>query len=153
MACPQREPITVRPEAELPDPNRRLRRFVAREVRRLHGDVRASAAACDADRYRKHFDAVAHFGLLVFHGLQPRASLRGSYAAIFQCPALAAASGLVGPDGSVVARGLVNYDSDELPALLGRTTRDLAAELGAGYDRTVVHRDALVVMENVDSKA
>jgi glutamate 5-kinase len=53
---------------------------------------------------------------------------------------------LVGPDGQVVARGLVNYDADELPPLLGRSTRELAAELGAGYDRTVVHRDALVVM-------
>lgn len=53
---------------------------------------------------------------------------------------------LLGPDGTVVARGLVNYDADELPALLGRSTRELAAELGAGYDRTVVHRDALVVM-------
>jgi glutamate 5-kinase len=60
---------------------------------------------------------------------------------------------LVGPDGLVVARGLVNYDSDELPSLLGRTTRDLAAELGAGYDRTVVHRDALVVIESADSSA
>jgi glutamate 5-kinase len=60
---------------------------------------------------------------------------------------------LVGPDGLVVARGLVNYDSDELPSLLGRTTRDLAAELGAGYDRTVVHRDALVVIESADSTA
>jgi glutamate 5-kinase len=47
----------------------------------------------------------------------------------------------------------VNYDSDELPALLGRTTRDLAAELGAGYDRTVVHRDALVVIESADAGA
>ena len=53
---------------------------------------------------------------------------------------------LVGPDGAVVARGLVNYDSEELPTLLGRTTHDLAAERGAGYDRTVVHRDALVVL-------
>ena len=60
---------------------------------------------------------------------------------------------LVGPDGLVVARGLVNYDSDELPSLLGRSTRDLAAELGAGYDRTVVHRDALVVIEGADSPA
>jgi glutamate 5-kinase len=58
---------------------------------------------------------------------------------------------LVGPDGLVVARGLVNYDSDELPPLLGRTTRDLAAELGAGYDRTVVHRDALVIIEKAES--
>ena len=60
---------------------------------------------------------------------------------------------LVGPDGLVIARGLVNYDSDELPALLGRSTRDLAAELGAGYDRTVVHRDALVVIENAQTSA
>jgi glutamate 5-kinase len=60
---------------------------------------------------------------------------------------------LVGPDGSVVARGLVNYDSDELPPLLGRSTRELAAELGAGYDRTVVHRDALVVIDSVENPA
>jgi glutamate 5-kinase len=53
---------------------------------------------------------------------------------------------LVAPDGRVVARGLVNYDSDELPSLLGRTTRQLTAELGEGYDRTAVHRDALVVL-------
>ncbi len=56
-------------------------------------------------------------------------------------------------DGVVVARGLVNYDSKELPALLGRSTRDLAAQLGSGYERTVVHRDALVVMEGADSLA
>ena len=57
---------------------------------------------------------------------------------------------LAGPDGRVVARGLVNYDADELPALLGRSTRELSAELGVGYDRTVVHRDALVVIESAD---
>ena len=43
-----------------------------------------------------------------------------------------------------VARGLVNYDADELPGLLGRSTRDLARELGASYEREVVHRDDLV---------
>lgn len=48
--------------------------------------------------------------------------------------------------GSVVARGLVNYDSEELPGLLGRSTRDLAVERGTGYDRTVVHRDDLVLL-------
>jgi glutamate 5-kinase len=57
---------------------------------------------------------------------------------------------LVGPDGSVVARGLVNYDAEELPPLLGRSTREIAAELGAGYDRTVVHRDALVLLDERD---
>jgi glutamate 5-kinase len=53
---------------------------------------------------------------------------------------------LCAPDGSVVARGLVNYASAELPALLGRTTRELARELGPGYEREVVHRDDLVVL-------
>lgn len=52
---------------------------------------------------------------------------------------------LVGPDGAVVARGLVAFDSAELPHLLGRSTFDLRAELGEGYDREVVHRDDLVL--------
>jgi glutamate 5-kinase len=45
---------------------------------------------------------------------------------------------LVGPDGDVVARGLVAYDAAELPPLLGRSTRELGL-------REVVHRDDLVV--------
>jgi glutamate 5-kinase len=45
-----------------------------------------------------------------------------------------------------VARGLVNYDAEELPALLGRSTRVLARELGASYEREVVHRDDLVLL-------
>jgi glutamate 5-kinase len=53
---------------------------------------------------------------------------------------------LVDLAGVPVARGLVNYDSDELPDLLGRSTRDLARELGAAYEREVVHRDDLVLL-------
>ena len=53
---------------------------------------------------------------------------------------------LVGSDGQPVARGLVNYDSEELPGLLGRSTRELARELGASYEREVVHRDDLVLL-------
>ena len=53
---------------------------------------------------------------------------------------------LVDPRGDVVARGLVNYDSAELPGLIGKSTRDLARELGASYEREVVHRDDLVVL-------
>jgi glutamate 5-kinase len=53
---------------------------------------------------------------------------------------------LVDPRGNAVARGLVNYDSDELPGLVGRSTRDLAEELGSSYEREVVHRDDLVVL-------
>ncbi len=50
------------------------------------------------------------------------------------------------PDGRVIARGLVNYASTELPRLLGRSTRDLARDLGPEYERAVVHRDDLVVL-------
>ena len=53
---------------------------------------------------------------------------------------------LVGPDGAAVARGLVNFDAEELPALLGRSTGELKAALGAAYEREVVHRDDLVVL-------
>ncbi|GAB3446791.1 glutamate 5-kinase [Phycicoccus ginsengisoli] len=49
-------------------------------------------------------------------------------------------------EGAPVARGLVNYTSAELPGMLGRTTHELAKELGPGYEREVVHRDDLVVL-------
>ncbi|GGF37786.1 glutamate 5-kinase [Marmoricola endophyticus] len=54
---------------------------------------------------------------------------------------------LVGPDGQLVARGLVNYDAAEIPDLAGRSTMALAQERGAAYEREIVHRDALVVLE------
>lgn len=53
---------------------------------------------------------------------------------------------LVDTAGAVVGRGLVNFDAAELPALLGRSTRDLARELGPGYSRELVHRDDLVIL-------
>ncbi|HEV7146141.1 MAG TPA: glutamate 5-kinase [Pedococcus sp.] len=53
---------------------------------------------------------------------------------------------LCAADGRVIARGLVNYTSAELPGMLGRSTHDLAKELGREYEREVVHRDDLVVL-------
>ncbi|MFD3697661.1 glutamate 5-kinase [Streptomyces sp. NPDC058646] len=49
--------------------------------------------------------------------------------------------------GRAVARGLVNFDAKELPQLLGRSTRELARELGPAYEREVVHRDDLVLLQ------
>ena len=48
--------------------------------------------------------------------------------------------------GTPVARELVNFDADELPALLGAPRDDLKRELGAAYEREVVHRDDLVLL-------
>jgi glutamate 5-kinase len=53
---------------------------------------------------------------------------------------------LVGPDGVPVARGLVNFDAEEIPALVGKTSTVLRRELGAAYEREVVHRDDLVLL-------
>jgi glutamate 5-kinase len=53
---------------------------------------------------------------------------------------------LVGPAGIPVARGLVNFDAGEIPALVGRSSKDLKRELGAAYEREVVHRDDLVLL-------
>ena len=53
---------------------------------------------------------------------------------------------LAGPDGAVVGRGLVNFDVEEIPALVGRSTAELKRDLGAAYEREVVHRDDLVLL-------
>lgn len=53
---------------------------------------------------------------------------------------------LLDQTGHTIARGLVNYDSAELPGLLGRSTRDLARERGPEYEREVVHRDDLIIL-------
>jgi len=47
---------------------------------------------------------------------------------------------LRGPDGTMVARGVVAYDHTELSTMLGRSTSELPAELR----RAVVHADDLV---------
>lgn len=82
--------------------NRRLRRWLAKELVALRPVVAASSAACAADRYRKHFTALQHTCLLLFHGLARLPSLRQSYAAFGQCTGLAAVCGLDQPtaDGS-----------------------------------------------------
>ncbi|MBW9215764.1 glutamate 5-kinase [Mumia sp. zg.B53] len=54
---------------------------------------------------------------------------------------------LVDESGSLVARGLIGYDSTELPKMVGRSTHDLAAEMGGEYARALVHRDDLVLLD------
>ncbi|MDQ4130937.1 MAG: glutamate 5-kinase [Actinomycetota bacterium] len=52
---------------------------------------------------------------------------------------------VVGPDGAVVARGLINYDSSGLERIAGRSTAEAVDAFGPGYAREVIHRDDLVV--------
>jgi glutamate 5-kinase len=53
---------------------------------------------------------------------------------------------IVAHTGKVIARGLVAFDSDEIPQMLGRSTKDIAKELGAEYERELVHRDDMVLL-------
>ena len=52
---------------------------------------------------------------------------------------------LVDSEGTTIARGIVNYEAADLPTIIGRTTRDLAATFGAEFERELVHRDALIL--------
>jgi glutamate 5-kinase len=53
---------------------------------------------------------------------------------------------LLAPTREVIARGLVAFDSSEIPGMLGKSTKQLAQELGPEYERELVHRDDLVLL-------
>ena len=53
---------------------------------------------------------------------------------------------IIAPSGQVIARGLVGFDSNEIPAMLGRSTKELARDLGPEFERELVHRDDLVLL-------
>jgi glutamate 5-kinase len=102
--------------------------------------------------------------LWLAHATEPRGRLvldDGAVAAVTRRRASLLAAGVTGVEGGFtagdpvdlvdaagtpVARGLVNFDADELPALLGRSTHALKKELGSAYEREVVHRDDLVLL-------
>lgn len=54
---------------------------------------------------------------------------------------------VVNQTGKILARGIVSFDATELPTLIGKKTSEISSELGEGYDREVIHRDDLVVIE------
>ena len=52
-------------------------------------------------------------------------------------------------EGRPIARGLVNFDAAELPAMMGRKSAWLAGAMGVQYEREVVHRDSLVLLDRI----
>lgn len=48
-------------------------------------------------------------------------------------------------DGTVFARGIVNYSSDELKKIVGKKTSEIVAILGYKHTDEVIHRDNLVI--------
>jgi glutamate 5-kinase len=47
--------------------------------------------------------------------------------------------------GNPVARGLINYNSDETEKLLGRSSNEIISLLGYDGDHEIIHRDNLVL--------
>jgi glutamate 5-kinase len=102
--------------------------------------------------------------LWLAHATEPKGSLvldPGAVAAVTERRASLLAAGITAVTGVFsagdpvslvdeqhrpVARGLVNFDADELPGLLGRSSKDLSRELGSAYEREVVHRDDLILL-------
>ena len=52
----------------------------------------------------------------------------------------------VSEQGLDIARGLVNYNSDEASRIAGHASRDIDALLGYGGDSEIIHRDNLVLL-------
>ena len=102
--------------------------------------------------------------LWLAHATEPRGQVQldaGAVRAVTQRRASLLAAGITGvtgrfvagdpvdladPDGRPVARGLVNFDADEIPDLIGKSSHELKRDLGAAYEREVVHRDDLVLL-------
>jgi glutamate 5-kinase len=132
-------------------------------------DTASAAAALAGAPVGTYFAAVggrrpATRLLWLRHAAVARGDLRldpGAVAAVLTRRASLLPAGITGVDGSfdagdpvnlcdengtVIARGLVNYDAAEIPGLMGRSTRWLASRLGPEYEREVVHRDDLVIV-------
>jgi glutamate 5-kinase len=53
---------------------------------------------------------------------------------------------LINSQGELIARGIVAFDAEEIPKIVGRSTKDLAKEFGPEYGRELVHRDEMVLL-------
>jgi glutamate 5-kinase len=53
---------------------------------------------------------------------------------------------VAGPDGRVIARGLVNYASSETARILGKPSSEIESVLGYVAEPELIHRDNLVVL-------
>ena len=49
----------------------------------------------------------------------------------------------------VIAKGLIKFDSTELPKMIGKNSSRLLEEFGEGYEKEVIHRDDLVLSSDI----
>ena len=53
---------------------------------------------------------------------------------------------VLAPEGSVIARGIASFSSDELRVMAGRGTDEAREQLGERFRRPAIHRDQLVIL-------
>ena len=61
--------------------------------------------------------------------------------------------GCLAPDGTEIARGLVNYDSSQLRLIAGKHCEEFAVILGFSGPEEAVHRDNMVMIVGKDNQA
>ena len=49
----------------------------------------------------------------------------------------------------LIAKGLIKFDSTELPKMIGKNSSKLLEEFGEGYEKEVIHRDDLVLSSDI----
>jgi glutamate 5-kinase len=52
----------------------------------------------------------------------------------------------INEQGQDIARGLINYNSDEARTIAGHASQDISTLLGYGGDTEIIHRDNLVLL-------
>lgn len=100
----------------------------------------------------------------IAHGIRPRGHISldsGAAEAIMRRGKSLLPSGIMGvsgefetgdavycvdPEGNRIAKGLVNYSSEEIDKIKGRNTKEIETILGYKYSDEVIHRDNLVII-------
>lgn len=50
-------------------------------------------------------------------------------------------------DGSKIARGLIAFDSEDVPKLIGKSSKEIVESFGSEFEKELIHRDDLVVLK------
>jgi hypothetical protein len=118
-------------------PGRAVRRVLVRQLLRLRPVLAAYVARSGADRYRKRLFTWGQTCFLLFHGLNPGASLHASYEAFAACPDLLELSGLAmptddaaPPEVAISFRQLAASNTRRRPGFLAALLPPLVQQLG-----------------------
>jgi len=56
---------------------------------------------------------------------------------------------VLGPDGDIIAKGIINYSAAEMELIRGKKTREIREILGGTYYEEVINRDDMIIYEQM----